>query len=506
MSKYRTLRHYRYSNFILIMRNKTYLLFFGVFLLSISTSAQKIGILDREKATKIDRLLQLYDSFGDISGAVLVAKDGKIIYESAFGAANREWEIKNTVDTKFRIGSLTKQFTAVIILQLVDEGKLNLKGTISDYLSDYRKDIGQAVTIHQLLTHTSGIPDYIQHPDFVKTIVRNSIPVSVLVNKYCSDDLEFKPGEKFQYNNSGYIILGAIIEAVTGKSYEKNLTERILIPLEMENTGYDSPYSILPKRAMGYQKSGFEYTNAMFIDMSIPYAAGGMYSTVGDLFKWERALKNNRLVSKKLHKKMFKPQENNYGYGWYIKDTPVNVNGTETLKAYCIGSIYGFKSSISRLIEDNHTIIVLCNNNAVPIEEIDERLQLTLYGMPYDLPRKSIMTMMMQSIRLQGIETAISEYKKLKIAQKEIWTFRVNELDDLGKELLKLKKIEAAILIFQLNVEEFPESYVAYHSLAEAYKKNGDKEKAIENFEKSLKLNPENTTAKIKLRGLKIDD
>lgn len=486
------------------MRNKICLPLLSLLLLSISLSAQKVGILNREKVNKIDRLLQLYDSFGEISGAVLVAQDGRIIYKSAFGYANQELAVKNTVETKFRIGGLTKQFTAVMILQLVDEDKLKLKGEINNYLPEYREDIGKEVTIHQLLNHTSGIPDYTERFDYVSIIVRSYIPIPVLIKNYCSDNLLSKPGEKFRYSSSGYVILGAIIESVTGKSYEENLKERILEPLKMTNTGYDSHYTILPNRAAGYQKYGFQYSNAMFIDMSIPNAAGAMYSTVEDMFKWERAFESKGLLSKKMRKKIFKPEKGNYGYGWYVEDTPINVNGTETLKAYHTGTIAGFKASISRLMDDNHTIIVLCNNDAVPIDQINEKLQLTLYDMPYDLPRKSIIPMMLQSIEKQGIETAIVEYKKLKIAQKAIWTFRENELNDLGKELLLLGKSDEAILIFQLNVEEFPKSYITYYNLAEAHKERGEKEKAIQNYQKSLELNPNYKKAKLRLRGLGI--
>jgi|SRR5215216_7551077 len=140
-------------------------------------------------------------------------------------------------DTKFRIGSVTKQFTAALILQLVEEGKIKLDGKISDYLTDYRKDTGGKVTIHQLLNHTFGIPSYTNRPDFSAEISRNLYSVADFVKKFASGGLEFEPGSKFSYNNSGYSLLGAIIEKVTGKSYETVLTERILKPLGMTNSG-----------------------------------------------------------------------------------------------------------------------------------------------------------------------------------------------------------------------------------------------------------------------------
>lgn len=485
------------------MRNLFYLFLLSFLTIPQSIYAQKIGILNREKTDKIDRLLNLYNAFGELSGVVFVAQDGKIIYKEAFGEANQEWKIANTTDTKFRIGSLTQEFTAAIILQLEEEGKIKLKDNLADYLPYYRKDVAKKVTLHQLLNHTSGIPNYTERPDFLSSIIRSYLSTEQLVKEYCSDDLEFEPGKKFKYNNSGYVILGAIIETVTGETFETNLKKRILEPLEMNNSGYDSPYSILEKRASGYQKVGFQYINAMYIDMSIPNAAGGMYATVDDLYKWDRALNGETILSKKAKKKMFKPDKNiKCGYGWYIEDTPTNINGTETTQAYHTGGLPGFTALHIKLIEDNHTIIILSNSDVVPVYEIGEKLVATLYDLPYDLPRKSIIPMMLQSIEKQGVEVAIEEYKKLKSAQKNIWTIRVGELDDLGKELIKLGKMEAALAIFNLNIEEFPQSDIPLESMAVYYEKKGEKTKALEFYKKTIEINPNNSDAARKIKLL----
>lgn len=485
------------------MRNLFYLFLLSFLTIPQTIYAQKVGILNREKTDKIDRLLNLYDAFGELSGVILVAQDGKIIYKKAFGEANQEWKIANTTDTKFRIGSLTKQFTAAIILQLEEEEKIKLKDNISDYLPYYRKDIGKKVTLHQLLNHTSGIPNYTERPDFLSSIIRSYLPTEQLVKEYCSDHLEFEPGKKFKYNDSGYVILGAIIEKVTGETFETNLKKRILEPLEMNDSGYDSPYTILEKRASGYQKVGFQYINAMYIDMSILNAAGGMYSTVEDLYKWDNALNGEVILSKKAKKKMFKPEKTGqYGYGWYVEDVQTNINGTETTKAYHTGDIKGFTSLNIKLIEANHTIIILSNSEIVPAAEIGEKLVATLYDLPYDLPRKSIIPMMLQSIEKQGIETAIHEYKKLKLAQTDIWTIRVGELDDLGKELMTLGKMEDALVIFALNVDAFPESDIPLESMANYYDKKGDKSKALEYYKKAIKINPNNNDVIKKIKKL----
>lgn len=240
----------------------------------------------QDNVQKIDALVKQYYDYGQFNGSILVAEKGKIIYEKGFGMANMEWSIPVQPDTKFRIGSVTKQFTAALILQLVGEGKIKLDGKITDYLTDYRKDTGDKVTIHQLLNHTSGIPSYTGRPDFFAEVSRNAYKVADFVKKFASGELEFEPGSKFAYNNSGYFLLGAIVEKVTGKSYETVLAERICKPLGMTNTGYDNHSPLIQKRANGYEKRSTGYINAPYLDMSLPYAAGSMYSTVGDLFKW----------------------------------------------------------------------------------------------------------------------------------------------------------------------------------------------------------------------------
>ena len=208
-----------------------------------------------------------------------------------------EWDIPNTPDTRFRLGSITKQFTAMLTLQLVEQGKIKLDGKIADYLPDYRKDIGEKVTVHHLLTHTSGIPSYTGQPGFFENVSRNPYKVADFVKKYTSGDLEFEPGSKFSYNNSGYFLLGAIIERVTGKSYEQVLKENIFDPLGMKNTGYDHHDHAHSETRSGYAKTPDGYTNAAYLDMSIPYAAGSMYSTVEDLYLWDQALYTDKLLT-----------------------------------------------------------------------------------------------------------------------------------------------------------------------------------------------------------------
>lgn len=314
----------------------------------LSVQVQTLAQTQSQKTAKIDEVMTLASKYGLFNGSVLVAENGKVIYKKGLGLANMEWNIPNTPETRFRLGSITKQFTATLILQLVEQGKVKLDGKLSDYLPDYRKDIGQKVTVHQLLNHTSGIPSYTGLPGFFNEISRDPYSVGDFVKKYASNDLQFEPGTKFSYNNSGYFLLGAIIEKVTGQPYERVLKEKIFDPLGMKNTGYDHHATILEKRASGYVKTPDGYVNAPYLDMSLPYAAGSMYSTVDDLYLWDQALYTDRVLSAQSKELMYKPTLRDYAYGWFIAKAKLGT-GTETVPSINHGGgINGFNTLIMR--------------------------------------------------------------------------------------------------------------------------------------------------------------
>ncbi len=337
----------------------------------------------QSKAEKIDKLLTGYFDKGMLNGSVLVAEKGELLFKKGYGLANMEWNIPNRPDTKFRLGSITKQFTSMIIMQLVAEGKISIEGKLSDYLHYYRKDTGDKITVHHLLSHTSGIPSYTSMPDFFEKVSKKYFAVKDFVQKYCSGGLEFEEGTQYKYNNSGYFILGAIIEQVTGKKYENVLTERILKPLNMKNTGYDHHENILPNRAGAYQKkeNGSGYENAPYLDMSLPYSAGSLYSTVEDLFIWDRALYKNELLKKKYKKIMFTPFLKNYAYGWIITKDP------SSKKAILHGGgINGFNTILVRLVEDRHFIVLLNNTGGTKLNDMAKNINRILYDIPVELP------------------------------------------------------------------------------------------------------------------------
>jgi len=310
---------------------------------------------------------------GAFSGAVLVAQDGKPLLREAYGKANYELEVPNSVDTKFRIGSVTKQFTAMAILILAEQGKLAVDNPISKHLEN-SPAAWEKVTIRHLLNHTSGIPSYTSFPQMMSRTVRLPATVDEVIASFQDKPLEFEPGERFTYSNSAYIVLGKIIERASGHDYETFLKRNIFERLGMNDTGYDHNAAILPKRAAGYSRTLVLMANAPYIDMTWPHAAGALYSTVDDLAKWDQALLAGKLIGPESYKLMFTPGKSSYGFGWFIRD----VDGHQEISHG--GGIHGFQSSIIRYPDDKLVVIVLCNVVPTQIEKISRELAKIALG------------------------------------------------------------------------------------------------------------------------------
>ncbi len=454
-----------------------------------------------DKSKKIDEVLSLAHKYRLFNGTALVAENGKVIYKKGFGLANMEWGIPNTPDTRFRLGSITKQFTAMLILQLAEQGKVKLDGKLSEYLPDYRKDIGDKVTIHHLLTHTSGIPSYTGQPGFFQNVSRNPYKVDEFIKKYASGDLEFEPGSKYAYNNSGYFLLGAIVERISGKTYEQALQEQIFSPLGMKNTGYDHHDTLIPKRAGGYAKTADGYTNAAYLDMSIPYAAGSLYSTVEDLYLWDQALYTDQLISEKSKELMFKPFLQNYAYGWAVSNAGFKQDDQPVQIIRHGGGINGFATMIVRLPKEKRVILLL-DNTSQNMGPLSETIIKILYNQPYDPPKMPIASVLEKTISENGIDAGIAQYRELKAKESATYDFSEPELNSLGYRLMGAGKLKEAVEIFKLNVEAYPEAFNTYDSLAEAYMNSNEHELAVKNFKKSLELNPKNTNAVEMLKKL----
>ncbi|AKJ06245.1 serine hydrolase [Archangium gephyra] len=452
---------------------------------------------------EIDRLVTKYHQLRQFNGAVLVADEKGLVHKKGYGQANFEWQLPNTPDTKFRLGSITKQFTSMVIMQLVAEGKLQLEDKLSTHLPDYRKDTGERITISHLLNHTSGIPSYTSSPTFFANDSRDPYPVADFVKKFASGDLEFEPGTKWSYNNSGYFLLGAIIEKLTGMTYAQALQQRIFGPLGMKNSGYDVHAAVLPKRASGYQYGPAGLINAPYLDMGLPYAAGSLYSTVEDLYLWDRALYLDKLLPAPLKQQMFTPVMNQYAHGWSVRPITLNDAKTELATVSHTGGINGFSTLLIRVPERKELVVLLDNTSrGDKLLELAAGVLSILHGIAPQQPRQAIGEVVMAALDKASVAEAIARYKALKTTKAAEYDFSPVELNRTGYQLLGAGRVADAIAIFELNVEMFPSDGNAYDSLGEAYMVSGNKERAIANYRRSLELTPKNTNAVEMLKKL----
>ncbi|MFZ1260645.1 MAG: serine hydrolase domain-containing protein, partial [Chitinophagaceae bacterium] len=328
----------------------------------------------------VDNYMQAELKVKEYNGAVLIVKKGKPIYQKAFGLADREWNVLNTVNTKFRIGSITKQFTAACILQLAERGKLNLDDKLNKYFKDYPK--GDSVTIHMLLNHTSGIKNYTDIGAFwPKAILPLSLDSMIAIFK--NEPYDFSPGTQWNYSNSGYFLLGVIVEKVSGKKFSDYLLENIIQKAGLKNTSMDRLDSILQMRAKGYSKTKSGWEHAQYISMEGPYSAGAMVSTVNDLHTWMQALVSNKIISSSSVAKMTTPYKNNYGYGLGIDSLKNHKRISHN------GGIPGFSSYLAYYPDDDLYIVAISNND-VSSTQVGTLLASILFDLPVMKPYKPI--------------------------------------------------------------------------------------------------------------------
>lgn len=332
---------------------------------------------------KIDELLTAHATVNGFSGTVLLARDGKPIFAKGFGYANVEWQIPNTTTTKFRVGSVTKQFTSMLIMLLREQGRIALDDSVCAYVTPC-PEAWKPVTIHHLLTHTSGIPTYTGIRAWREV---NMVPKTTdqIVAFFRDLPLEWTPGEKYAYNNSGYFLLGLVIEKITGKKYEQALQEMILTPLGMKDTGYDWTSTIIPRRASGYTGRGAQLKNAPPLDMQQPYSAGALYSTVEDLLRWDQALYTGTLLPEAARQVMWTPFKDNYAYGWNIGPPAAGAFGGHRRIAHG-GGINGFSAMFVRLPDPKMTVIVLANNDSASASAVGRDVMAIYYGHKYEIP------------------------------------------------------------------------------------------------------------------------
>jgi CubicO group peptidase (beta-lactamase class C family) len=341
------------------------------------------AVIAQDAGSKIDSLISAYAKLDKFNGTALVARNGNILLNKGYGYRNVAGKVLNNEQSIFQLGSITKQFTAAIILKLQEENKLSVSDKLSKFFPDYPK--GDSITIKQLLTHTSGIYNYTNDGNFMATETSKPHSKEQMMVLFKDKPLDFSPGTSWNYSNSGYSLLGYIIEAVTNRPYEEAVHKYIFRPLNMEHSGFDFANLKSTDKTTGYFM--LNATNAQpapIVDSTVAFSAGAIYSTTGDLYLWHKALEQNIILSKAQQEKAYTPVKNNYGYGWLID----SIEGKRRVGHG--GGIPGFVTNESRVQEDDIDIVLLSNASDRSLDNITNGIYAILYNKPYELPKERI--------------------------------------------------------------------------------------------------------------------
>ncbi|WP_372371461.1 serine hydrolase [Candidatus Uabimicrobium sp. HlEnr_7] len=457
-------------------------------------------LFSQTKTQKFDEVLQQsYENY-EFNGNVLVAHNGKVIYRKALGMANFKEKKSLDLNSQFRLASVSKQFTAMAIMILKQQKKLEYDNYVVKYLPNipYKK-----ITIRHLLNHTSGLPDYMDlfriHWDQSKIATNDDI-ISLLSTYKPS--VKFTPNERWEYSNTGYALLASIVTKASKMPFHEFMQKHIFKPLKMQNSLVYSPIrkDMMPNRVYGftwhidgsYSENDFNFLNGIAGD-------GGIYSTLDNLYKWDQALYTEKLVSKEILEEAFTKttlqngSTKNYGFGWSIDDSP-----TGKKRVSHNGGWVGFSTRISRDIEDKTTIIILTNANQ-NFRSIRRAFEDILYNKKYNNPRLSIARTLLKQFLEKKLDIT-KQYSELKVKAPKIYRWGERELETLGEYLLKNKYFLQAVQTFQLMVQENPDSSTAYYLLGKAYD-----ELATKNYVKSLQAHPGNEDARRALKDRKND-
>ncbi len=452
-------------------------------LLMLSAGAQESPTIDLSKmkvAPKIDQLVKAYQDLDIFSGVVLVAQEGKPVYHKAFGLANREKNIPNTLQTKFDIGSMNKTFTKMVILQLVEAGKLKLDDKLGQFLLGFPEEAAQKITVNQLLNHTSGYGDY-HTPGFFEA-PRSEKTIAGITERAKTMPLMFAPGTDQMYSNTGYILLGAIIEKVTGKTYHENVKERVIEPLKLKDT-YVEHKDRVPQRSIGYFKNmkGEIQNNEGFLE--IPNPDGGFQSTTLDILKFYREFNYGD--------KILQPATKIRDEMWAFSQQHLTT-GSAIPHA---GGFEGANTVIFEILRDQISIIVFANMDEPVAEQLGAGILNIVRGKTPEQPSLPAIQNVYQAMQEHGVHYVKENFESLTV------NFHPTDpkdliLNEIGYELLFSNEVDEAIKVFQFNTEMFPEVANVWDSLGEAWLKKGDKEKALQYYQKALEIEPGLPSAK----------
>ncbi len=479
-----------------------YFFCFILMVLSLQVRAQN----SNSRVEKMEELAAKFFENGKFSGSILISENGEPIFSKNYGYSNIASKTPITANTKFLIASISKQFTAALILKLVDDGKLKLTDKLSDFISDYPTELASKITLHHMLTNTSGFPDYFTRDTF-EEVFQKAHYYPDMVKGFKDKPLEFSPGSKFQWSNTAWTILEKVIEKASGKSYTTFLKETIIAPLQLKNTSWIvANKKIGEQAAQGYSPNLDEYKPAPEFFLASSLSADGIITTPEDLNTFCQAEFTGKLFSPETSMLLFNPyttsdsRQLKYGYGWYVGQLSFDGKTNVDIKMMP-GGINGYQSLFTN-VDNKYSIIVFSNYADATMNQIVTAFARLLTNNTYTFPKKSITPHLSKIIKSQGVAVAIKELERICLLETSVYGCSENEINRFGYDLMNAGRISDAIAIFEFNVKSYPNSWNAFDSLGEAYAKEGNSNLAKENYEKSLKLNPDNTSAVEALKKL----
>jgi CubicO group peptidase (beta-lactamase class C family) len=443
-----------------------------------------------EKQQRLDSLISSYETNSLFNGTILIAENNNILLNQGYGYADFSWKIKNSADTKMMLASLSKHFTANCILQLYEKKLVHLDSTIGHYLKDFKNsDIGK-VTIHQLLSHTSGIKrDALELSEEAEVFQTEE----TIFKKLIDSKLLFVPGSKSSYSNAGYYLLSKIIESITNKTFSEALNDMIFKPVGMKNSGLLNKAIVVNNLANGYERLLGEPINGILTHPSVNQGASSIYSTTEDIFKYELSLQNNILLSKETQLLMETPVKNGWGYGWKCNLVGKDQNGNNLYMTFHNGDSGGFSSQYLRYAPDKFTVIILSNQDVLPRTELLNQIIAIINGGN----SKPIESNYSEQIYKTAIENSLEEAIKKAIALQEQGKRYPNptRINFLGNMLLRIGRKEDSKTIHKLNIRLHPKNFLGYAALGLILKSECNITEAKRMFEKILEFDKTNSYA-----------
>lgn len=458
-----------------------------------------------EDTTAIADLVARFHAEHRFDGAVLVARGDEVIYEGGFGEADRAWHVPNRPDTVFLVGSISKQFTAMLILQLAADGKLGLTDPLSKYLPDYPPDKA-GITLHQLLCHASGLPHYDGFEEIgvdLDDYLRLFRPVKDYVELIGKLKLQSEPGTEHSYSSMGYIVLAYVAELVSGKDYGRLIEERIARPIGAEDLGFAYGDRLVERLAPGYvyeirrrDGGGLELGHfpEPYRDQSNKYSTGGVHASVRSLFRWARALVGDKLLEPSWRDRMFTPQADNYGYGWRIETgEPIGLPDEVEVISH-LGSLSGYRGSIMLLDRGRYTLIALANSDVSRSDAVTEDIALLLHGRDPG-PVNNLGTAVAWRMVRDGPEVATEFFRKQQAAGFRDYIAIEATFSAFVEELTAKNRPDYGLRLAELGLEAHPGSAMIQLALAVSQRALGDSVAARAAARKALALAAEGAGA-----------